>query len=140
MDLLDENEMSTEQKFLFMLDERLRAIEEDMVNVKHSLYGKPKVIPDHVKELIDHYTKLWDVSAKDNIEKTNNDLLIRLPSDIHELVNSDTADFFESILYHSTQTLDKQILYKRFSYLLVILGDKVTPNLIAWIEKVDKSM
>jgi hypothetical protein len=137
---LNESDMSAEQKFMLMLDERLCALEEDMAKVKAYYANRAKDFPPHVQSLIARYTELYDASVEENFQKTKRGLMIRLPATIHELVNNDTADHFNTIITHSTVVPHKMVLYNQMRILLTKLGDKVTPELIAWLEKVEKSV
>lgn len=138
MDLLDESQMTPEQKFIFMLEERVLKLEEQMQVANKYLIGEEKILPDYVQKAVDHYKTLYANNTLNEKEEMKAKMKTVFPEYVYNLISDGVYNDFTNIYHHLQRPSESGYMYFNVYRLFEKLGDKVTPELIAWIETIVK--
>jgi len=144
MDLLDTTAVTAEQKFMLMLDERLREVEEKYDALYIKLYGvqNTKQIPASVQPFVDKYKQLYE-SGHAHVEghvrekeQKRQGILQKVPGHISKYVTLDdtVVGMWSSILTLLSLSPYDRHLYYCIWKLFEDLGDTATPELATWID------
>lgn len=135
MQVLDETNMTAEQKFILMLDERLSQVEDDVVKFHHMFIGKKKELPENVTNAINYYQNVFNK----RIKTINHDMIKpckeNFPETLHNLIDAGNVEYFDKIVYYSKNNIESSYVYFSIYRLYEVLGDRTTPELIEWIDK-----
>jgi hypothetical protein len=136
MDIIDEANMTPEQKFMFMLEERLGKVEEDVYKINQFLYGDKKHMCKSAKTTHSFYLKIFESMKRKEIEEIKKELQKTLPEYVFNLVLDDLVEDFQTLTKYIDHKYIPNTKYRYYTVYKIIekLGSKCTPDFIEWID------